>query len=286
MNATGRATTVVRIFESYGWRDASDIAGRLKDSLQKAGYEVWIDREHLRADDKHFSIALERAVTDAEVIIALLSPHSVRGLGAGDDRASICYNEIRLAEELARPIVPVRVKRFAGAAPLLIIKYRILDWLDWQDPSRYQQGLGEILAAVEAAQAGELILDRDISLQTSSFASQLRTAAADFTGRDWVFDRLTDWLDGPRQCLRLEGVTGTGKTAIVAELIRRNPAGRLLAYHFCTPSQSGAAGFVRSLAGMLAASIDAYADLLNSGRLAYQLNSADPSPENPILTFS
>ena len=277
MDGTGKATTVVRIFESYGWKDASDIAGRLRDSLQQAGYEVWIDREHLRADDKHFSIALEQAVVDSEVVIALLSPHSVRGLGAHDDRASICYNEIRLAEELARPIVPVRVQRFTGAAPLLIIKYRILDWLDWHDPDRYQNGLAEVLAAVEAAQACELMLDRDISLQTSNFASQLRTAADDFTGRGWLFDGLAQWLDGAQRCLRLEGVTGTGKTAVVAELVRRNPGGRLLAYHFCTPLQLGAVGFVRSLAGMLAASIDEYADLLNSGRLAHQLNSSDPS---------
>ena len=211
MDGTGKATTVVRIFESYGWKDASDIAGRLRDSLQQAGYEVWIDREHLRADDKHFSIALEQAVVDSEVVIALLSPHSVRGLGAHDDRASICYNEIRLAEELARPIVPVRVQRFTGAAPLLIIKYRILDWLDWHDPDRYQNGLAEVLAAVEAAQACELMLDRDISLQTSNFASQLRTAADDFTGRDWLFDGLAQWLDGAQRCRRLEGVTGTGK---------------------------------------------------------------------------
>ena len=277
MDGTGKATTVVRIFESYGWKDASDIAGRLRDSLQQAGYEVWIDREHLRADDKHFSIALEQAVADSEVVIALLSPHSVRGLGAHDDRASICYNEIRLAEELARPIVPVRVQRFTGAAPLLIIKYRILDWLDWQDPDRYQNGLAEVLAAVEAAEARELMLDRDISLQTSNFASQLRTAADDFTGRDWLFDGLAQWLDSAQRCLRLEGVTGTGKTAVVAELVRRNPGGRLLAFHFCTPLQLGAVGFVRSLAGMLAASIDEYADLLNSGRLAHQLNSSDPS---------
>src|ERR1700745_3859344 len=45
--------TKVRIFESYGWRDASSVAERLKDSLNATGdYDVWIDRDHLSADDK------------------------------------------------------------------------------------------------------------------------------------------------------------------------------------------------------------------------------------------
>ena len=48
------------IFESYGWADAGDIAHRLKASLEEAGYEVWIDREHLRPDDEHFWLASRR----------------------------------------------------------------------------------------------------------------------------------------------------------------------------------------------------------------------------------
>lgn len=277
MDETDKGTAVVRIFESYGWKDAAEIAQRLKDSLEQAGYQVWIDREHLLPDDTGFAVELEDAVADSEVVIALLSPHSVRGIGVGDERISVCYNEIRLASELARPIVPVRVRRFAGAAPLLIIGYRILDWLDWEDPVRYRHGLAKVMAAVQAAQDRELVLDRDISLQTSNFASQLRSARDDFTGREWFFECVARWLDGPRRCFRLEGVTGTGKTAIVAELVRRNPDGRLLAYHFCTPSQLGAGGFVRSLAGMLAASVEPYAALLNSARLEQFLGSADPS---------
>jgi hypothetical protein len=277
VDKTDKPHAVVRIFESYGWKDANEIAQRLKDSLEHAGYRVWIDREHLRADDKHFSVALEDAIANAEVVIALLSPHSVRGIGFADERTSICYNEIRFAEELATPIVPVKVRRFTGAAPLLIIKYRILDWLDWEDPERYRRGLAEIMAAIDAAQAHELVLDRDISLQTSNFASQLRSARDDFTGREWLFERIARWLEGPRRCLRIEGITGSGKTAIVAELVRRNPDGHLLAYHFCTPTQLGAGGFVRSLAGMLAASVEGYAELLNSGRLGQFLSSADPS---------
>jgi hypothetical protein len=113
------APQVIRIFESYGWNDAADVAQRLKDSLEESGYEVWIDREHLHHDDLHFSLALEDAVSNSEVVVALLSPHSVRGL-TGDQRTSICYNEVRLAHRLERPIVPVKVRKFDGQPPFLI----------------------------------------------------------------------------------------------------------------------------------------------------------------------
>ncbi|MGH3562497.1 MAG: hypothetical protein ACRDTN_12030, partial [Mycobacterium sp.] len=70
-----------------------------------------------------------------------------------------------------------------------------------------------------------------------------------------------------------------GKTALVAELVRRNPGGRVLAYHFCTSAafMVDPASFVRSVAGMLATSIRSYAEQLSSGKLASWLTAADPA---------
>jgi len=268
----------IRIFESYGWRDASDVAARLKDSLVEAGFEVWLDRDHLRADDKHFSLALEKAVAESEVVVALLSPHAARGQADQDERSSICYNELRLADELPRPIVPVRVKRLPGPPPFLVIKYRRIDWLDWEQPEAYRRGLAEIIGTIERVLAKDKNLDPDIAFQATNFAAQLRTAQDDFVGREWLFARVSAWLSGSRPCFMLAGPTGSGKTAMVAELLRRNPDGRILAYHFCsaTPLTLEPAAFVRSLAGMLANSIDAYAEQLWNGRLAPWLTAADP----------
>ena len=277
MDSNDRAPQVIRIFESYGWNDASDIALRLKGSLEDSGYEVWIDREHLRSDDKHFSLALEKAISESEVIVALLSPHAVRGQ-TGDQRSSICYNELRLAEELQRPIVPVRVRAFAGPPPFLIIKYRLVNWLDWERPDAYRKGLREITAAIEQVLAHESLIDGDIAFQVSNFAPQLRTPTNGFIGREWLFTRLEAWLAGAGRCLMIEGDTGSGKTAVVAELVHRNPGARLLAYHFCTPAQLtlNPVSFIRSMAGMLAASVNAYAEQLWNGKLARALNGADP----------
>lgn len=266
----------IRIFQSYGWHDATKIAEQLRASLAEAGFDVWIDREHLRADDKHFSLALEEAINNCEVVVALLSPHSVRGPAEQDERSSICYNELRLAEWLQRPIVPIRVQRLTGPPSFLIIKYRRIDWLEWERPDAYQKGVQEIIDTIGRVLAKDKNLDPDIFLQAESFVTQLRTARDQFTGRDWLFRRIEDWLDSDRRSFLIEGATGSGKTAIVAELVRRNPGGRILAYHFCTATQNDPATFVRSIAGMLAQSIDAYGDLLWNGRLSEWLKATDP----------
>jgi hypothetical protein len=276
--AAAGARKAVRVFESYGWNDAKDVAVRLRASLGEAGYEVWLDREHLRADDQHFSLALEAAVTDSEVVVALISPHSARGQASQDPTSSICYNELRLASALPRPIVPVRVKSIVGPPPFLVIKYRQIDWRDWEDPDAYRRGVAEIVGAIERVLGNDKNLDPDVAFQATNFNAQIRTAQNDFVGRGWLFERLGAWLAGPKPCFLLAGPTGAGKTAIVAELVRRNPGGRILAYHFCSATllTLEPAAFVRSLAGMLASSIDAYAEQLWSGRLATWLTAADP----------
>src|ERR1700674_2806217 len=94
------------IFESYGWADAGEIAQRLKASLEEAGYEVWIDRENLRPDDEHFWLALEAALNRCSLVVALLSPYSVRleGERSTEHGASICHYELMLAVRKDKPV--------------------------------------------------------------------------------------------------------------------------------------------------------------------------------------
>lgn len=269
----------IRVFESYGWRDAADIAARLKSSLDQKGYTVWIDREHMKVDEEHFAPEIEEALQESEIVVALLSPHSVRGVAHEERETSKCYNEIRIADKLRRPIVPVMVQEFNGAPPFLLIIYRMIDWLQWQEPGGYQRGVDEIVRTIERKLAGDKDFDSAIVSQVTNFATELATARGNFTGRSWLFERIGRWLEKGRPCFRIEGASGSGKTAIAAELVRRNPDGRVVAYHFCSAASGTLEpiGFVHSISGMLASSIPEYGKRRRAGDFADELAGSDPA---------
>jgi hypothetical protein len=270
------------IFESYGWADAGEIAQRLKVSLEEAGYEVWIDREHLRPDDEHFWLALEAALSHCSLVIALLSPHSVRLEGELDTPhgASICHYELMLAVRKEKAVLPVVV--IDCDTPLAIIRYEPLHFTGWgTSPTAYQEGVAGILRALEDIRAGDrrhvIYVDK---LAPYDFFAELKTGAGSFVGRDWVLSRIEDWLPSNRRCFLIEAEPGSGKTALVAEMVRRNEGGRVLAYHFCNalkPDTVNTRLFVRFLAAMLCGTVSAYAkQLRRSEELVSALKSNDP----------
>jgi len=271
------------IFESYGWADAGEIAQRLKASLEGAGYEVWIDREHLRPDDEHFWLALEEALNRCTLVVALLSPHSVRleGERRTPHGASICHYELMLAVRKEKAVLPIVV--IDCDTPLAIIRYEPLHFTGWRaSPTAYRNGVGEILQALEHIRAGDrryvIYVDK---LTPYDFFAELKTAAGNFVGREWVLAQIEKWRPGNRSCFVVEAEPGSGKTAFIAEMVRRNDDGRVLAYHFCNamkPDTVNARMFVRYIAAMLCGTISAYAKRLRrSEELVRALKSSDPT---------
>jgi TIR domain-containing protein len=271
----------VAIFESYGWGDAREIAQRLKDSLESVGYDVWIDREHLRPDDEHFWLALEQALNQCSLVVALLSPHSVRlqGERATPHGASICHYELMLAVRKEKAVLPIVV--IDCDTPLAIIRYEPVHFTAWQTPAAYREGVDAILRAIQDIRAGDhryvIYVDQ---LAPYDFFAELKTAAGSFVGREWVLSRIEDWLPSERRCFLIEAEPGSGKTALVAEMVRRNDGGRVLAYHFCNalkPDTVNARKFVRFIAAMLCGTVSAYAERLRrSEELVGALKSNDP----------
>lgn len=83
------------------------------------------------------------------------------------------------------------------------------------------------------------------------------------------------------------GGPGTGKSAIVSELVHTNPGGQVLACHCCqadTPVTVNAARFVRSIAGMLVSRLEGYAALLESQQMQQTL-SENESANDPASAF-
>jgi hypothetical protein len=274
------------IFESYGWGDAENIAKRIKTSLEQAGYDVWIDKEHIRPDDDHFSSLLEGALKKCQVVVALHSPHSVRLEGdiATASRLSVCHNELILAVKKNMPVVSVIVVECDQ--PFAINHYEPIDFTDWQSsPEAYQKGIREILQWIGEGLADPPRRRYHINVDNLpgarlSFPEEL-TAEGSFVGRGWLTDRLTAWLDGDQRCFMIEAEPGAGKTALVAELVRRNPGGRILACHFCNAQREDtidARRFVRSLAATLCGTVPEYRQRLRrSEDVVRALQTSNPA---------
>ena len=75
----------IRLFLSYGRRDAAELAHRLNVDLEALGYEVWQDARDIRAG-KEWEQQISDGLRSTQVVIALLSPHAVRRAGDPNNR--------------------------------------------------------------------------------------------------------------------------------------------------------------------------------------------------------
>lgn len=136
-------------------------------------------------------------------------------------------------------------------------------------------------------------------LRPLNFSAFLTDKGGYFVGREWIFEEIEKRCDQGEQAILLTGDPGAGKSAIVAELIRRNPDGGILAYHCCQSDveQSLRPGrFVRSLAAQIASQMKAYAecllDPLVKEALRENICETDPANAlesgviNPLLSLS
>ena len=274
-----------QIFLSYGVRDAAEIAELLHRDLSARGYHVWQDIHRMRAGWP-WDEELRDGLRNADVLLALLSPQSVRRRAQSDDPAqtdSVCLDEIAFARDPARiPIVPVKV--LPCEAPFLLNRLQQIDFQRWSESdAAYKSGADRICAAISAALQGE---QHELTwgwLQRPwDFEPLLRKYRKDFVGRQWLFAEIDDWLaqDG-QPALLITGDPGIGKSAIVATLVQQNPGGQVLAYHCCsadTPATLEPAAFVRNLAATIAGRSDAYAAMIQDAALVQALQDADDDP--------
>ena len=89
-----------------------------------------------------------------------------------------------------------------------------------------------------------------------------------FEGRDWLFNEIAQWQAASHsRAMLIRADFGVGKSAIMAELVHRNPGGSIAAWHFCqhdTQETLQPGAFVRSLAAQFAATVPGYKELVDA----------------------
>lgn len=102
----------------------------------------------------------------------------------------------------------------------------------------------------------------EVKLPPLDFKMYAAEKAQGFVGREWLFEKIDLWrFDEGEKGLMLVGDPGTGKSAFLAELVRRNPDQSVAAHFFCQAGDSLTllpSRFVRTISKMLEATISGY----------------------------
>ena len=269
----------MRIFISYGRQDAAELAARLAAWLRSQGYEPWLDVENGVPIGAPYDIRIETGITESELMIALLSPWSLRPEG-------FCRNELLYAQWLRKPIIPVRIAPIIP--PIQIITLSFVDACT--DPLGAFAKLPAIIEQV--ARTGRMPLQDWPAARPGGewwsahrpldFQEELARHGGTFVGRTWLFARIEQWLKQPSsRLLFLTADAGVGKSALVAQLTARfNVRG----VHFCSRSNIETCRPVAWLAGLIYQLSAQFAAYRNRIEQSDAPNWADP-PDSLFRTL-
>ena len=149
-----------QIFLSYGHRDATELALRLRGDLEANGYSVWQDEKRIRGGQA-WTDEIRDGLRGSDLVIALLSPHAVRRKGWGEsaDDDSVCLDEIEYAVDACRvPVLPVMA--VTCEPPFRIFRLQYVDLRAWDESdSHYDELLRALLSGIsECLQSGRVPL--------------------------------------------------------------------------------------------------------------------------------
>jgi hypothetical protein len=279
------------LFLSYGRRDARELANRRCDDLESVGYEVWQDTREIRSG-RVWEQEIRDGLRSTQIMIAVLSPHAVR-LSTDPDNPDqcdgVCLDEISFARfsRPPQPIVPVMA--VACETPLSIFRLDYVDLTQWQhSEDEYKAGLQQLLDGIRAGLNNEpRFRVWEQKLKPWDFAGYLDQKRQGFVGREWLFDELEAWRTSTRdRALLITGDPGTGKSAIVAQLVH-GKGSQVLAYHCCRTDDLETLApwrFIRSIAAMIATRLPDYAAQLETPEVDAALNEVS-CRTNPIGSF-
>jgi len=227
----------MRIFLSYGRDEHVELARRLYADLKSRRHEVWFDENCLKPGfdwESHIERGLDWVSEDPKRsrVILLMTPHAVHR------PSGYCLNEIARAIYRSVDIIPVMV--VWCEAPLSICR---IQWLDMRDcipveekPERYEVNRDRL---IEALEQGKLDYEGNQSkllsqLKPLEFSAEIAKHVCKFVGRQWIFDRIDNWLNNPNasRVFWITGSPGVGKSAIAAYLCHKRR--EVAAFHLCS----------------------------------------------------
>jgi hypothetical protein len=192
-----------RAFISYARKDGTPTAQRLRELLQEAGCEVWLDTTDIRGGAS-WSKDIEAALNNCDVLVAVMTP--------GSYVSEICRAEQMWALDEGKPVIPVLA--VAGASVPIHLKSR-----NWR---RFPEQQAELLADLAVEPSAAAPIARPLRYDTMpNLPQNYLVREQDLAGlRDLVF---TEGAGPNIAVTALAGMGGIGKT-VLATALCRDPA--------------------------------------------------------------
>jgi len=253
---TGAAQSNQRIFISYGRQDALEFARRLAYDLEhRANRQVWLDMKDIEKG-RWFEVTVEEGIRSSHVILAVISPYSLR-------EESICRDEVVFALNEGKPVVPIQTSRDVKL-PLLLARR---NWIDFSVD--YEEGFHSLLCFLNGDDHSmkQPVLQSITGVAPFDFGPEIARYTAGFTGREWLKQNIEDWLsDLKNRVLIIIGEPGIGKSAIAA-WISQQFSNKVLGIHFCTHRNTRTLNvfeFVANIVGQLHSQLPEYAKIVET----------------------
>ena len=131
------------IFISYARRDGAELARRLKDDLERNGFDAWLDTSEI-AGGAVWSLEIERELDHRQVTIALLSP--------GSYASEICRAEQLRALDKGNRVLPILAVKGADLPIYLYIR----QYLDFTSEEEYAARFQELLKCLRSGDTATL----------------------------------------------------------------------------------------------------------------------------------
>lgn len=274
----------MRVFLSYGHDKNAEIVKKIKTYLAENGYDVWIDSSEIPAG-KNWRERITNGLLGSNGVLSFLSKHSVRDPG-------VCLDELKIAVCLKHAYIKtVLLENEDEVNPPHLL--RDTQWLDLSDWSRvserewdgyFQTKMNQLTAMLNSDDAVEYnneleFLSRRLNVVHNT-AKEQRLLKQVFVGRDWLTEKVTDWLaSADPDPFLICGVPGSGKSAFAANFTRFNTdVLASLFFEWDHQEHLSTDAVIKDLAFKLAVGISDYR------RMLVNLFS-DPAEENKISQY-